>query len=107
MQKEKIRVYILARELNIDTADLLAMARQAGFEVKNQLSSLEPEQRTILEELIKKGAKSSAAPAKPAPPAALPGVNKAIPTLPTRPRPGAATKPAEVPIPSAVVPEEP
>ncbi len=96
MTKEKIRVYILARELNIDSKDLLALAQQAGFDVKNQLSSLEPEQRTVLEELIKKGAKSSAAPAKPAP-APLPGVNRAIPTLPTRQR---TTKPAEAAAPA-------
>ncbi len=88
MQKEKIRVYILARELNVDTKDLLTMAQQAGFAVKNQLSMLEPEQRTVLEDLIKKGAKSNAAPTKPAAPPVLPGVGRSIPTLPTtRPRP--------------------
>jgi translation initiation factor IF-2 len=107
LQKEKIRVYILARELNIDTKDLLVMAQNAGFAVKNQLSMLEPEQRTVLEDLIKKGAKSAAAPAKPTPPPALPGVNKAIPTLPTRPRPGAPAKPAETPLTPVIVPEEP
>jgi len=106
LQKEKIRVYILARELNVDTKDLLTMAQQAGFTVKNQLSMLEPEQRTVLEEQIKQGAKSAAAPAKPTAPAVLPGVVKAIPTLPTRPRAAApGAKPAEAaPTPP---PEEP
>ena len=98
LQKEKIRVYILARELNVDSKVLLDLAQQAGFEVKNQLSSLEPEQRTVLEELIKKGTKNAAAPAKPVAPSVLPGVGKAIPTLPTRPRTGAAhAKPSEAP----------
>ena len=45
MQKEKIRVYVLARELNVDTKVLLDMCKQAGYDVKNQLSNLEPEQR--------------------------------------------------------------
>ena len=32
---------------------VVLMAQQAGFAVKNQLSMLEPEQRTVLEDLIK------------------------------------------------------
>ena len=67
MQKEKVRVYHLARELNIDTADLLRLCKQAGFDVKNQLSSLDPDQQVKLEEMVKKSSKSAgpAAPAKP------------------------------------------
>ena len=41
-QKEKIRVYVLARELNIDTKDLLELCKRHGLDVRNQLSSLEP-----------------------------------------------------------------
>jgi translation initiation factor IF-2 len=105
LQKEKIRVYILARELNVDTKDLLTMAQQAGFAVKNQLSMLEADQRTVLEDLIKKGTKSAAAPTKQAAPAVLPGVVKAVPTLPTRTRtPTPAAKPSETP---AAAPVEP
>ena len=63
MQKEKVRVYILARELNIDTTDLLRLCKQAGYDVKNQLSSLEPEQQAKLQEMVKKGTKPAAAPA--------------------------------------------
>jgi translation initiation factor IF-2 len=55
LQKEKIRVYILARELNIESKDLVDMCRQAGIDVKNQLSSLDPEQRDAIELLVRKG----------------------------------------------------
>jgi translation initiation factor IF-2 len=67
LQKEKVRVYILARELNMDTTDLLRLCKQAGFDVKNQLSSLDPDQQVKLEEMVKKGTKASAvaAPVKP------------------------------------------
>jgi hypothetical protein len=67
LQKEKVRVYILARELNMETTDLLRLCKQAGFDVKNQLSSLDPDQQVKLEEMVKKGAKAAAAasPVKP------------------------------------------
>ncbi len=55
MQKEKIRVYQLARELNLDTKVLLDLCKQAGYDVKNQLSNLEPEQRDSVVKLIKSG----------------------------------------------------
>jgi len=66
-QKDKVRVYILARELDIETTDLLRLCKQAGFDVKNQLSSLDPDQQTTLEEMVKKGTKpaASTSPAKP------------------------------------------
>ena len=34
MQKEKVRVYALARELDMESKDLLDMCRQAGYDVK-------------------------------------------------------------------------
>ena len=58
-QREKVRVYILARELDIDTADLLRLCKQAGYDVKNQLSNLDPDQQTKLEEMVKKSSKSA------------------------------------------------
>lgn len=74
MLKEKIRVYALARELDIDSKDLLDLCRQRGMDVKNQLSSLDPEQRDEIVALIKKGVKGTAVAA----PAAAPA-----PVLPT------------------------
>jgi translation initiation factor IF-2 len=81
-QREKVRVYILARELDIDTADLLRLCHQAGYDVKNQLSNLDPDQQHTLEEMVKKSSKStaSAAPAKPVTKVVLPD-EKAVPNL--------------------------
>lgn len=61
MQKEKVRVYALARELNMESKDLLDLCKDAGLDLKNQLSSLDPEQRDMIEALVKGGG-----PAKPA-----------------------------------------
>ena len=85
---EKVRVYALARELNVESKDLLDLCKQAGFDVKNQLSSLDPEQRDQIEALIKKGGVAVAvapAPAKAAAPAVLPDVSKTVRNLDTRP----------------------
>src|SRR5438132_8873310 len=89
LQREKVRVYALARELNVESKDLLDLCKQLGFDVKNQLSSVDPEQRDQLEELIKKGGGTAvavaAAPSKAAAPAALPDVSKTVRNLDTRP----------------------
>ena len=53
MQKEKVRVYILARELNMESKDLLDLCGKLGLDVKNQLSNLDPEQRDQIEAAIK------------------------------------------------------
>ncbi len=71
--KEKIRVFALARELNLESKDLLAMCRAHGIDVKNQLSTVEPEVREQIEQLVKRGsaaaasAKTTAAPVLPKP----------------------------------------
>jgi translation initiation factor IF-2 len=86
LQKEKVRVYVLARELGLDTKDLLDLCRQAGFDVKNQLSSLDPEQRDAVEQLVKHGGGVAVA----APPTPTATVRTAlatpVPVLPTRRR---------------------
>ena len=48
--QDKIRIYALARELNVETKDLIDLCRQAGLDVKNQLSSLDPHQRDMIEQ---------------------------------------------------------
>ena len=89
LQKERVRVYALARELDIESKDLLDLCKKAGFEVKNQLSNLEPEQVDALKELIKRGPSTGPA-ASPAPrppsPTVLPEVGRAMPNLTSRPR---------------------
>jgi translation initiation factor IF-2 len=108
LQKEKIRVYQLARELNLDTKVLLDLCKQLGHDVKNQLSNLEPDQRDSVEKLIKAGAQkpagSAAAPAKPVLPAVLPEqrtIRNLDPKTPVRP---AAPRPEEEAPPPAVEP---
>jgi len=65
LQREKVRIYALARELNIESKDLLDICHKAGIDVKNQLSSLDPEQRDAVELLLKQGGNVAvAAPAK-------------------------------------------
>ena len=55
LQKEKVRVYELARELNRESSELLQLCRQAGYDVKNQLSSLNADQRIAVEQMVKGG----------------------------------------------------
>ena len=94
--KEKVRVYQLARDLNVDSKVLLDLCKQAGFDVKNQLSNLEPEQRDALEVMMKKGAQAPpkpVVPAKPVTPVLSPD-HKAVPVL-ARPRVERAPRPSE------------
>jgi translation initiation factor IF-2 len=110
LQREKVRVYSLARELNVDSKDLLELCRQAGFDVRNQLSSLEPEQRDIVEVMLKKGGLSAAvAAAKPAAAAAIPTIPARIPNLSARParREPEAAKTATPPTPEPAAPTAP
>lgn len=88
MQKEKVRIYALARELDIESKDLLEMCRQAGYDVKNQLSSLDPDQRDAVELMVKKGAQSGGGVAVAAPPKATTAAPAGpVPNLaPQRPR---------------------
>src|SRR5205807_5050159 len=88
LHKEKVRVYILARELDIDTKDLLELCKKAGYDVKNQLSSLDPDQQEVLEKIVKQGPKTAApaqpAPARPVMPAVAPDQKKVQTLAPTR-----------------------
>ncbi|MBX9680814.1 MAG: translation initiation factor IF-2 [Gemmataceae bacterium] len=127
MSKEKIRVYALARDLNVESKDLLEMCKQAGFEVKNQLSNLEVEQAEALKTLLKspKSAAAPAAPAKSVMPTITPEAKPVRNLAPVRPKrelqseyadgdsatvaeESAAPAPAEIPAPAvAEVPPVP
>jgi translation initiation factor IF-2 len=78
--KEKIRVYLLAKNLDIESKVILDHARDLGYDVKNQLSSLEPDQADKIKERILKGAKPGGADAA-RPAAALPLKEKRIVNL--------------------------
>jgi len=84
--KEKVRIFALARELGMESKDLVALCRQNGIDVKSQLSTIEPEVRDQVVQLVqKKGSGSASAPHRPAP--TLPPVDRKIPVLETKPRP--------------------
>jgi translation initiation factor IF-2 len=107
--QDKIRIYALARELNVDTKDLIDLCRQAGFDVKNQLSSLDPDQRDTVVQLLKRGGGSAVAVAA-APKASgpvIPQVMTPVPVLHTRATRRDATEPKGTSSPAAKVPPVP
>ncbi|QEG32407.1 Translation initiation factor IF-2 [Gemmata obscuriglobus] len=104
---KKVRVFNLAKELNVESKVLLDYCKELGFaDIKNQLNGLEPEQADALKERVKKGPKSGPAPA-PAPNAppknVIPPLAKPIPAIP-KPLPKPAVKPAEPPAPAVQAP---
>ena len=53
---KKVRVFNLAKELNLESKVLLDYCKELGFaEIKNQLNGLEPDQVDSLKERVKKG----------------------------------------------------
>ena len=93
---KKVRVFALAKELNLETKTLLDYAKELGFaEIKNQLSGLAPEQAEALKERVKKGPRPGTPrapapiPAKPViPPVAKDSKIQTIPKAkPAAPRP--------------------
>src|SRR3954463_431994 len=84
LSKEKVRIYALARELNMESKDLLDMCRAAGMDLKNQLSSLSPEQRDQVEQLVRRGGGVATA-APPKPPAVTAPLPARPPVLPSKP----------------------
>ncbi|MBO0697552.1 MAG: translation initiation factor IF-2 N-terminal domain-containing protein, partial [Zavarzinella sp.] len=74
---KKVRVFELAKTLGLDTKAVLDYARDLGYDVKNQLSSLEPDQADAVKQRITKGGRPGPATAVAAPrPAPLPKVEK-------------------------------
>jgi translation initiation factor IF-2 len=71
-QKEKVRLYTLARELDIDTKILLQYCKELGFDVKNQLSSLDPEQSEQLKQRVERGNRPPTMPPAQSPRANIP-----------------------------------
>ncbi|MBA4066996.1 MAG: hypothetical protein C0501_25460, partial [Isosphaera sp.] len=113
---KKVRVFALAKELNLDSKVLVDLCKDLGFSgITNQLNGLEPGQVDALRERVKKGlnkpaaAPPSAAPPKPGLPPTAKLENKIV-TLPKAkpaPRPAAEPPPppaAEPPAPAAAEP---
>jgi translation initiation factor IF-2 len=97
LQKDKVRVFELARELDMESKDLMVLCRRHHIELKNQLSNVTPEQREQIIDLVKRGPASPAAPPPPrtAAPVIPTVINRKVQTLDTR-RP-APVKPAATP----------
>ncbi len=102
--QEKVRVYILAKELKLETKDLLVICQELGFAgIKNQLSGLEADQVGALKKRVKDGPKQ-AAPTRPTPP--VPAVGGPPKSLDSRVRTLPPAKP-KAPAPVAPPPVEP
>lgn len=52
--KPSIRVYALARQLNVDFESVLSVAHRYGLNIPNALSTIRPEDREIIERAIKR-----------------------------------------------------
>jgi hypothetical protein len=50
----RIRIYKLACMLNVDLKQILSLCESSGFYAKNSLSTLNPEQRRLIETLIRR-----------------------------------------------------
>src|SRR5262249_10654341 len=105
LQKEKCRVFELARELNKSSKELLDLCHEAGIDVKNQLSGLDRAQIEQIEQLVRRGGGgvAVAAPPRSASPPVLPrDISTKVRTLPparTAQTPPPARPPAAAPTP--------
>ncbi len=120
LTKDKVRIYVLARELNLESKDLIDMCQQAGLDVKNQLSSIDADQRGMIEQMIKQKRTGTSAPPtapatqpthrpppilKPIPVLHTPKVTAPTPAIPTPQTAPASIKPAEPETTPAIVAE--
>ncbi len=91
--KEKVRVFALARGLGVDSKTIIDVCKGLGFDVKSQLASLEPEQVDALKQRLARGTKPAAAEApRPAPAAAVPPKDRKIVNLVGKPKADARTE---------------
>ncbi|WP_437194212.1 translation initiation factor IF-2 [Planctomicrobium sp. SH527] len=85
----KIRIFALAKELGVDSKDLIQQCNDAGLDVKSSpLASISPAERDVLMDYLKKlaGGKSAAPAPQAPPPAKVPIPVKApIPAKPAEP----------------------
>ncbi|MBY0227837.1 MAG: hypothetical protein K2W96_01015, partial [Gemmataceae bacterium] len=100
-------MFALARELGMESKDLLALCQDHGLDIKNQLSTVEPEVREQILKLVGGPGKGAKAPAPPPPPPpaqapVLPKPMKTIIGVAKKPAPAAAPPPE--PAPAAAVP---
>jgi translation initiation factor IF-2 len=107
MATGKVRIFELAKELNMTSKDLVALFGRLGLEAKNQLSVVEPKVADLLRAQLKSAAKPAAKPATAAPRASAPKAAVAdapAPVAPVAPVVVAAEPP---PAPEPVAPVAP
>ena len=100
--KDKVRVFALARSLGVDSKTIIDICKGMGFDVKSQLASLEPEQVDALKARLGRGGKAVAAPEPPKPVnAPIPQKERKIVNLAKAKsdvRPENETRPPEAPV---------
>ncbi len=87
LQNEKIRIFVLARELGMESKDLVALLRQNGFDVKSQLSTIEHEVRDQVVQLVQTHKGGSVSTPHRSSGSVVPPADRKIPVLDTKPRP--------------------
>ena len=105
----KIRIHALAKELGLESSDVLAKAQALGFEVKTASSGLEPDDADAVRKALKAPAKKPVAkkpvakkpvakksPTKEAPKTEAPAEKKAEPKPTPGPEPQRTTEPAVI-----------
>src|SRR5437588_9896546 len=87
LQAEKMRVYALAKTLDVESKTLLDYCKELGYDVKNQLSSIDPDQAAALTDRVKRGNQGGVAVAAPAfvPPVGATLTNQVKPLTVPRP----------------------
>ena len=68
MSKGKVRLYQLARELNVESKDLIDLLRAAGSDVKNHMTTIDAPTRQLAMDLVSGKVKPGKVPAPEAPP---------------------------------------
>ncbi|MBX9656799.1 translation initiation factor IF-2 [bacterium] len=99
MSKDKIRLYQLARELNVESKDLVDQLQAMGADVKNHMTAIDSETRKLAEDLVAGKVKPPSGKGNPPPAAAGPAAPPPPPTRPSPVPPPKGAKPAEIPDP--------
>ena len=99
-KKERVRIFALARELNMETKDLLVLCQEHGLDIRNQLSTIEPEQRDQILDLVKRGSAQTPSQAAPAPAPVVATPTRTIVNLDQRKPAPAKASPAAKPEPA-------
>src|SRR5947208_7099474 len=97
-----MRVYQLAKTLGVESKELLDYCKELGYDIKNQLSNLNPDQCDALAQRAKQGAQGGVAvAAAPAPPVLPTNLSSKVQTIPTRRTPRTAAEPSALTEPPA------